>query len=251
MNSWHSCAALAQDAKETVLSFDPVAWHRCFLVADLLAECYDKSYLEYALIGLANREEPLRVVETLLLVDQLVTDVSVNQSGHSVLRMRAVIDELSQRQERDLIPIVFIHRHPADCQMSEIDDEFFRTALVDQLSTLVAFTDDDTSYRCECRGAARPTPVWEQVKPEPIEYGLAFGLIVNREREHRIYAIRKDWCGRCGSSSVRYVPAKIDLRPERALRAHEQQSARTDLAGEIRKKIRHAPNIFEARGEET
>ena len=106
------------------LSFEPEALERCYAVADVLEEVYDRPYLEYGLIGLAARSRPFHVVATPLLAGQDVSAGSVYQSGHNVLFMRHEVGALSKRLRLCLVPIVFIHRHPGDCRPSMIDNEF-------------------------------------------------------------------------------------------------------------------------------
>jgi hypothetical protein len=68
---------------------------------------------------------------------------------------------------------------------------------------------------------------------------------VNRKREHRIYAVRKDRCASCGRAEVRDVPARLATRPGSALADRERALLRESLQREIARKVRFEP------GEET
>jgi rRNA maturation protein Nop10 len=193
---------------ELVLSIEPAALERCYLVADILHEEHGEARMEYALLGLSDESDPLHVLATPLLPGQRVTPASVEQSGHDVLRMRAEIEVLSHRLRRRLVPIAFVHRHLTTCDASTTDDEFVRGVFIDQVSTVVSFEETRRVGARAVRG----------------EYALCFSLIVNREREHRLYAVRKDTCPRCGRCEVRYVPARL---------APVQRHTRSQLARDL------------------
>ena len=79
------------------LSCDPRALEKCFLVADILADCYGKPYVEYALAGLADRTRPFHLLKTVVLPGQEVTSACVYQSGFNVFRLREEAAVLSKR----------------------------------------------------------------------------------------------------------------------------------------------------------
>jgi len=230
---------------EVLLSFDPLVLERCYLVADILHDEFAESYMEYGLLGLADESKPFHVVATPLLVGQNVTTASVEQPGRQVLRMREEMETLSHRMQRQLVPIAFIHRHPSCCEASATDDAFLRGVFVDQVSTVVSFEEvrqvDAADSPCACpdvqrllresSGGGNGRAVLRS------ECGMAFSLIVNRERDHRLYAVRKATCPFCGRSAVRYVPARI--APDPRCRASERGSAaiRSHLKREIQAKI--------------
>ena len=149
--------------------------------------------MEYGLLGLADESDPLHVVATPLLVGQSVTAASVEQPGRQVLRMRDEMKMLSDRLGRRLVPIAFIPRHPSSCDASLTDGEFLRGVFVDQVSTVVSFEEvlwiDATDPPCAC-------PEMRQLFERSLgqgngrveiqsEFGMAFSLIVNRQRDHR------------------------------------------------------------------
>lgn len=232
-----------------VLSFDPAALERCFLVAEILRKRFDEPYLEYGLIGLALLSAPLHVVATLLLPGQEVSAGNVHQSGLDVLRLRREVDLLSKRMRLALVPISFVHRHPGGCGMSSIDEEFLLGPFVDQVSTAVAFNEtkvlepddfgrccprmEELTSRTRHRGADEVTV--------QIEYGLAFSLIVNAEREYSIQAARKATCPFCDASHVRLLPAMLRVKPDRRLSPQECHKLRKLLDVEVEAKIRFAP----------
>jgi hypothetical protein len=234
---------------EVQLSFDPLALERCYLVADVLDDEFAAPYLEYGLLGLADESKPLHVVATPLLVGQSVTPGSVKQPGRQVLRMRDEMEMLSRRMERRLVPIVFIHRHPASCDASVTDEEFLRGVFVDQVFTVVSFKEvrwiDGNDPPCVCPGVqrllgGRPGDGSDPVEFES-EFGMAFSLIVNRERDHRLYAVRKAMCPFCDRSAVSEVPARVDPDPRSLASELDRAAMRSQLAREIRAKISFGP----------
>jgi hypothetical protein len=230
---------------EVRLSFDPLALERCYLVADILDEEFAKPYLEYGLLGLADESNPLHVVATPLLVGQSVTPGSVEQPGRQVLRMRDEMEMLSHRMRRRLVPIAFIHRHPSSCDASLTDDEFLRGVFIDQVSTVVSFEEvqwiDAGDPPCVCPGVRRllegSLGHGNGLVELQSEFGLAFSLIVNRERDHRLYAVRKATCPFCDQSAVSDVPARIDPDPRFLASALDRAAMRSHLVQEIQAKI--------------
>jgi hypothetical protein len=116
-----------------ILYIKPEALERCFLVANILEQVFERPNLEYGLIGLARKDDPLHVVATPLLPGQYVNAATVFLPGHNVFRLRSEMANLSKRLG-PLLPIAFIHRHLGGCLMSSIDDEFL-PVLADQVST--------------------------------------------------------------------------------------------------------------------
>lgn len=225
---------------EAVLSIDALALARCFATADVLAEQYGEENSEYALLGLAAQDNPLRVIATPLLPGQRVTRSSVDQSGHDVLRMRREIGALSARMGLRLVPIAFVHRHPGACDASALDRKFLTGVFIDQVSTAVGWQEmiaiGPGQPPCRCAGMQRRwREAFERGAPRslPIEHALCFSLIVNRDREHRIYAARAEICPLCGRRSVQQVPAR--LAPVEALSLSTRQ--RRALEAEIAKKV--------------
>ncbi len=232
-----------------VLSIDPVAMERCFLVADILAEVYEEPYTEYGLIGLATQSKPFHIVATPVLPGQRVTAVSVYQSGHNVFRLRREMHILSERLGQPLVPIAFIHRHPGGCGMSLTDEEFLTGPFVDQVSTVVTLSErriiqpGDFSCHCEeierlvqqsLRGNAEREPV-------TIEYSICFSIIVNREREFSIDAAREQFCPFCKKSTVRLVPANLHVSPGEQLTEGKLRKLRRQLEVEIEAKLQFEP----------
>jgi hypothetical protein len=234
---------LKHRASELVLSFDPLALERCYLVADILLEEFDEPFAEYGLLGLADRMEPFRVIATPLLVGQSVTAGKVEQPGRQVLRMRDEMERLAHRLQRPLVPIAFIHRHPGHCDASATDESFLRGVFVDQVSTVVSFRDaprlDAADSPCPCvRDRGRnPAGVGEGPPKFRGEHSVAFSLIVNRERDHRLYAVRKATCGFCGRSAVSDVPARIGPGLPLPVSERDRVAMRGPLEREIRAKI--------------
>lgn len=230
---------------EVRLWFEPLALERCYLVADLLDEEFAEPYLEYGLLGLADESDPLHVVATPLLVGQSVTAGSVEQPGRQVLRMRDEMKLLSHRMRRRLVPIAFIHRHPSSCDASLTDDEFLRGVFVDQVSTVVGFKEvrwigvEDPP--CICPEARRLSEGSRGGGNDLVglqsEFGMAFSLIVNRERDHRLYAVRKARCPFCDRSAVHDVPARIDPDPRLLASEPDRAAMRSQLVREIQAKI--------------
>jgi hypothetical protein len=231
---------------EVLLSFDPLALARCCLIADVLAEEFDEPAMEYGLLGLADERAPLHVLATPLLVGQSVSPASVEQPGRQVLRMRDEVEALSRRMRRRLVPIAFIHRHPSCCEASITDHDFLRGVFVNQVSTVVSFEEvrriDAVDPPCGCTGLRRllreaPSNGNGFVELRG-ECGVAFSLIVNRKRDHRVYAVRKSTCPFCGRSEVRGVPARITPDPRCAVSAMDPVALRSRVKQEIEAKIR-------------
>jgi len=236
LNHWDS---------EVRLSFDPLALERCYLVADILDDEFAEPYLEYGLLGLADESNPLRVVATPLLVGQSVTAGSVEQPGRQVLRMRDEMELLSHLMRRRLVPIAFIHRHPSSCDASLTDDEFLRGVFIDQVSTVVSFREvrwiDASDPPCACPVVRRlfrcSLGDGSDLVELQSEFGMAFSLIVNRERDHRLYAVRKETCPFCDESAVSDVAARIDPDPRSPASELDRAAMRSRLVQEIRAKI--------------
>jgi hypothetical protein len=230
---------------ELLLSFEPAALERCFLVAEILDEDYAAGPIEYALLGLASEENPFHVLATPLLPGQRVSAASVEQPGHAVLRMRREIEALSSQMQRHLVPIAFVHRHPRQCDASAIDEAFLTGVWIDQVATLVSFEElrpvrlDDFPCRCselDVHGRRRETD-GRDLERIRVDVGVCFSLIVNGLREHRLYAARKDRCSCCGESAVRQVPARLLLDHARVISEPEHEAIRKSLAREIEAKI--------------
>jgi hypothetical protein len=234
---------------EVRLSIDLSAYERCFLTGQILAEDYAQDRMEFGLLGLSALDEPLHVLATLLLTNQRVTPVSVEQSGHSVLRMRSEIAALSSRMGRRLVATTFIHSHNGSPDASITDDEFLTGPFLDQVSTAVAFEEilpiDTVDSHCGCVAGE---PRWRERLADPrnpammrIEFGLAFSLIVTRRRDCRLYAARRDRCALCRSSRVRFVPARLVLDATQPISDAEREAMRELLRREISQKIEFAP----------
>jgi hypothetical protein len=233
------------EQSELLLSFDPAALERCFLIAEILDEDYPAGPMEYALLGLAAAENPFHVLVTLLLPGQRVSAASVDQPGHAVLRMRREIEALSSQMQRRLVPIVFVHRHPRKCDASAIDEAFLTGVWVDQIATLISFEElrpvtlDDFPCRCtelDSHGRRREADR-RDLERIRVDVGVCFSLILNASREHRLYAARKDRCFRCGESAVRQVPARLLLDHSRVISEQEREAIRKSLSEEIEAKI--------------
>jgi len=233
------------------LGFEPLALERCFLVSDILHDDFGEPHAEYALLGLSTDADPFHVVATPLLPGQRVTRSTVEQPGRQVLRMRDEIEALSSRMRRQLLPIAFIHRHPRRCDASRIDDEFLRGVFLDQVSTVVSFEEvyaaGDRSGPCGCPDTQRllreAASRGEDPPALPGEIGIAFSLIVNREREHRLYAARKRSCPSCDRVEVRDVPARLAMDPQRYATAGDRAALRRQLSEEIAEKVHFDPEL--------
>lgn len=231
------------------LTFDRAALERCFLVADILKDDYGELRCEYALLGLAAASDPFHCVATPMLPGQDCNDTTVHQSGHNVLRLRREIRELSHTRGETLRPVAFVHRHPGECDLSVTDDRFLKDVFAPQISTVNSFSErvTDSSRRwCDCRvrtdGAHNDSVSWH------IECSIAFSLIVNRQREHSIHALRTEHCPACGTERTFYVPASIAVVPSRAPSRAERRDLRRRLAREVDVKVRFggAPDIGKA-----
>ena len=235
---------MAYPTPELVLSFDPMALERCYLAADILYEDHGESRLEYALLGLSSETDPFNVVATPLLPDQRVTEGSVEQSGHGVFRLRREIDRLSDRTGRRLVPIAFVHRHPSQCDASSTDKTFLAGVFIDQVATVVSFEEVrriGPGPGCGCVGMERMRHEVASGRGGErrirLEYGICFSLIVNQERDHRLYAVRKDTCPLCGTSAVRYVPARLARAWRGTLSPMQREVMREQLAREMAAKL--------------
>lgn len=236
----------AFDEPHVVVSFEPKALERCYAVADVLEEVYGRSYAEYGLIGLAARSKPLLVAATPLLTGQHVSTGSVHQSGHNVLSMRHEISTLSKRLRLPLVPVAFIHRHPYGCEPSIIDDEFLGGPFIDQVSTVVSFSETrkvipgDSHYAClDRRAMSQPSHTKRARRTMlEVEFSIAFSLIVNKNRDHYVYAARKERCPYCAEVSIRFVPAELAVSPDRALSQWERNRIRKELESEVAAKVR-------------
>lgn len=229
-----------------VLSFEPEALERCFVAADVLDDVYDQPHLEYALLGLAAQSRPFHVVATLLLAGQDVSVGGVYQSGHNVLSMRHEIIALSKHLKVPLVPVAFVHRHPGACQPSIIDDEFLIGVFLDQTSTVVSLKEtrtvsaDDPHYACldGRKARQRSDPNSARRMKREVEFSIAFSLIVNKGRDHYLYAVRKERCRFCSEDRIRFVPAKLAVSPDRALSQQERNQIRVELKSEVAAKLR-------------
>jgi hypothetical protein len=235
---------------EVQLSFEPAAFARCFLTADVLHDAFGVPTMEYALLGLATESNPFHIVEAPLLCGQRVSASTVEQSGYEVLRMRREIDMLSKRMRQRLVPIAFIHRHPSACDASATDDEFLCGVFIDQVTTVVSFEEvrlvDANESHCRCSGMRRrfresslasvagSGPARLQIE---VEYGVAFSLIVNRKREHRLYCVRRTTCPFCGRAEVGYIPARLAPDSHCWISALDRACLRRRLENEIRAKV--------------
>jgi hypothetical protein len=247
---------LSQPDSEILLSFDRLALERCYLVADILREEFAEPVAEYGLVGLADEARPLHVLATPLLVGQSVTSASVEQPGRQVLRMRDEMEMLARRMRRRLVPIAFIHRHPSCCDASDTDEAFLRGVFVDQVSTVVSFDEvrrvEEEDRPCSCPGVECLLRDSSAGGGGPVElrseYSIAFSLIVNGERDHRLYAVRKETCPLCGRSAVSDVPARIEPDPRSPVSHRDRAAMRAPLALEIEAKIRFDRDLDEAGG---
>jgi hypothetical protein len=234
---------------ELLLSFDPQVLEPCFLIAEILDAEFDEPAMEYGLLGLADERAPFHVLATPLLIGQSVTPSKVEQPGRQVLRMRDEVDALSRQMQRRLVPISFIHRHNRSCDASITDHVFLRGVFIDQVSTVVSFDEvrriDATDPPCACSEMrslfGRASADGDELVELRGEYGVAFSLIVNRMREHAVYAVRKTTCPLCGRSEVRGVPARITPDPSCLVSAPDNAAMRSQLIREIEAKIRFAP----------
>ena len=85
--------------------------------------------------------------------------------------------------------------------------------------------------------------------PRQIDYGLAFSLVVNREREHAIEAALKQWCPVCQRPSVSLVPARLRLSGVSELTGAERRRLQRALSVEIEAKLQFDPDpLAHARG---
>jgi hypothetical protein len=233
---------------ELMLTFDPLALARCFLVADILAEEFDEPRMEYGLLGVADERAPLHVLATPLLVGQSVTPSRVEQPGHQVFRMREEVDALAHRMQRKLVPIAFIHRHNGPCDASSIDRAFLRGVFIDQVSTVVSFNGtrrfDATSPPCTCEEVWRRFENAQENGRDVVhlasEYSVAFSLIVNQLRQHEIYVVRKATCLYCMRSETCDLRARITPDPRVVLQVPIGPALRAEIAREIEAKIRFA-----------
>ncbi len=236
------------DKPEYVLSISPAALERCFLTADILAQLYEQPHAEYGLLGLAAESSPLQIIATPLL-HQFVTSASVYQPGSEFLSLRREIEILSKRHGSALVPIAFIHRHPGQCFLSSVDEEFLTGTLIDQVAAVVTFREirniRPREFACRCMRTmahnGRNKRNSQPAKAFRIEYGLCFSIVVNSKRDFAVYAARKQWCPFCEKPAVSIVPAALRIRPQRQLDQKEQQKLKSLLEVEIEAKIKFGP----------
>ena len=236
---------------ELLLSFDPLALARCYLTADILSEEFDQPAMEYGMLGLADEQAPFHVLATPLLVGQSVSPHRVEAPGRQVLRMRDEVAALSHQMGRRLVPISFIHRHRALCDASITDHVFLRGVFIDQVSTVVSFDEvrriDPADPPCACTEMQRLLGEASSNGNGLVELrgesGVAFSLIVNRLRDHRIYAVRKATCPLCGRSKVCEVPARIIPDPHSLESTLDGVVTRSQLKREIETKVRFDPDL--------
>ena len=228
------------------VTFEPAALARCFLLADVFDACFREPRTEYGLLGLAFADDPYRVVLCPLLPGQHVTNGSVHQAGHDVALMRREVESLSQQAGRKLVPIAFVHRHPAGCGMSDIDRTFLESVFVEQVSTVVTHRATrllkPSDLACDCllrshKGLDSRSD--DKLVAAEIEYSVAFSLIVNRKREHSIHTVEKRWCPVCDRAQVSQVPAVLVRSTKRPLTRHERLRMLFELEAEIRAKVIH------------
>ena len=243
-----------------VLTIDPIAMERCFLVGEILADDYEQPYLEYGLIGLAAKSEPLHVVATPLLPGQHVTGASVHQAGRDVLRLRRESQRLSERLGVTLVPIAFVHRHPIGCDvMSSVDEEFLLGPLVDQVATVIVLSEKRLVRRgefdCDCWKTKHPYKRGGNARTSRgtvrVEHGVAFSIIVSTfgDRMFSVHSAQKQWCPWCHRSVVRLVPAELHISPNRQLTAGERHKLRRALEIEIEAKLAFDPRPLGIAGE--
>jgi hypothetical protein len=223
-----------------VLTVEPIAMERCFLVADILAEIYNQEHLEYGLIGLATQANPFHVVATPLLPRQQISYCSVHVRGNDVFRIRREMDILSKRMGQPLVPITFIHRHPGACGMSSIDSEFLRV-FIDQVSAVYTLEDrrevGPEELDCHCIRIRQKSQRHSMHRPARIEYSVCFSLVVNRRREISIDAVRKQWCPFCHKPSVKFVDSKLDINTKLYIADNERDKLKKHLEVEIEAKV--------------
>jgi hypothetical protein len=233
-------------SREIVLRFEREALERCFATAAILDEHFGRPGSEYALLGLAPATDPLRVVATPLLPRQRVTAASVEQPGHGVLALRREIEALSERQGRQLIPIAFVHRHPGACDASVTDLDFLTGPFLRQLSTVVRVEGVAPDPACCAPLAATPPAPFPphgdpggRARPGG-RSGLALSLIVNRRREHRLYAAARTECPLCSAPEVRLLPARLAREGDIPFSREERSLLWASLRNEIAAKIEFA-----------
>lgn len=229
-----------------VLSIDSVAFARCFIVSDILAEMVGHEQAEYGLVGLAAKQDPFYVLATPLLHNQHVTAASVHQAGRDVFRLRDEMQILSKRLKKPLVPTAFIHRHPYAVGMSSIDAEFITSVFIDQVCTSVTRQENRTiqtgEFSCGCTEIGKLSQKHATTrtirKTAQIVFGVCFSLIVNRERQFSIDAVRKEWCPFCKKPQVSLVSAALHVRPQRKLAEDELDKLRRHLEIEIEAKVK-------------
>jgi hypothetical protein len=160
--------------------------------------------------------------------------------------MRKEIEMLSHRMQQQLLPIAFIHRHPAQCDASATDEAFLRGVFVDHVFTVKSFEEvrvlEAGERPCDCPGMQRFFRESSADGREPVtlrsECGIAFSLIVNREREHRLYAVRRSLCPFCWRAEVHSVPARLAPAPAGWVSPVECALRQRRLEWEVRTRIR-------------
>ena len=230
---------------EVRLSFDPCALERCYLVADILHDEFEAPYMEYGLLGLSAESNPFHVVATPLLPGQRVTSATLEQPGRQVLRMRREIEMLSKRMRQQLLPITFIHRHPGACNASRTDHEFLRGVFIDQVATVISFEEvrvvEAAEHHRDCPEIQRHFRESSADGRGAVELrsdcGVAFSLIVNRRREHRLYGVRKSTCASCGRAEVDSISARLAQDSRGWISLLDRALLRRRLLEEIEAKI--------------
>ncbi len=236
---------LDREVQKLVIRITPEAMERCYVAGEILRNVLDAPDLEYGLIGLADWSHPLHVIATPLLPGQRVSSGEVYQAGHAVLRMRREIGMLSKQTGLRLVPTMFIHRHLHRTEASHVDHEFLTTVFIDQVSTVVRFRDTSRpGVRAVCRrcmakepGLERPSESFHRPTAECREYGIAASLIVNLQRNHSLYAVRKERCSNCDEYYTTYLPAVLRVTPQQALGDSMLEGLRKTLRAEIKAKV--------------
>ena len=230
-----------------ILSITPAALERCFMVADILAQDYERPYTEYGLIGLALESAPLHIVETPLLYQQ-VSGGSVYQPSCEFFKLRREIQILSEKYDAPLVLSSFIHRHPMQCFLSLLDQNFLER-FVDHTAATVTFREarkkQIRGFPCRCFRKNKQAKNRKPAEELTVEYALGFSIIVNREREFAIYAVRKRYCPLCEKSTVKRVSAALKVQPEYQLSHEEKANLRKQLETEVEAKIKFIQSKLE------
>lgn len=221
----------------------PLIMEEWFIIAEILAESYDRPYVEYGLVGLTTLKTPFRIAATCLLPDQKVSSVSVYQSGRDMFNLRKEVRLLSKKAGERLIQTVFIHRHPGSCDMSSTDIEFVTTTFSDLVSAVQVFKEkrqpDPDELDCYCfhkKPGSKKDAVSTGDDME-VEFSVCFSIIVNRERDYSINAARKTWCPICQRPAVRLVPAELEKKSDTQVSDSQLKKLKSRLELEIENKI--------------